>query len=147
MTRLAVSSILDVLAISSNVINAAETSIVWRAPRSVTTLFVRYGIFERVHAFAQHQGSVRGLIYADDPSAESIRELVGTGADIRLVNHDPPDLMLVADGRESISSLSVAPGHLFPDSPFMAFWTDEPSYAQWLLSSFEAEWTLSAKFS
>ena len=147
MTRIAIYNALDVLAISSNVIYAAEKSIVWCAPQSVTALFVRYGILKNMRTFLQRGGSVRALIYAEDPSAESTRELVGADADVRLVNHDPLDFVLVADGRESISSLSVARGHLSPESPFAAFWTDEPSYAQCLLFSFEEEWALSSKYS
>jgi hypothetical protein len=55
--------------------------------------------------------------------------------------------MLIGDDKESISSVYIEPEHLSLESPITAFWTSDPDYAQWLLSAFEAEWTLSVEFS
>ncbi|MGA7075626.1 MAG: hypothetical protein WBZ42_03640 [Halobacteriota archaeon] len=140
-----VTNLNDLLAINSAIIDAAQSTIVWLAPQSITALFVRYRIFESVKTFLERGGSVRGITYAVDPCVETVRALVraGAGADIRHTHDNPRKFMLIGDDRESVSSFHVEPERLCLESPIVAFWTDEPNYAQWLLSSFEAEWTLS----
>lgn len=90
---------------------------------------------------------MRGITYVADPYIETVRELVKAGADIRFTRQNPRQFMLIGDDKESISSVYIEPEHLSLESPITAFWTSDPDYAQWLLSAFEAEWTLSVEFS
>jgi hypothetical protein len=50
--------------------------------------------------------------------------------------------MVVVDKRESISipQLNVDLGNLSLDDRVIGFWTDDPSYAEHLSSTFEAAW-------
>ncbi|MGA3199029.1 MAG: hypothetical protein ABSD89_06430 [Halobacteriota archaeon] len=49
--------------------------------------------------------------------------------------------MLVADKRESISSLNMKANDLSLDDALVVFWTDNQAYAEFLSATFEAEWT------
>jgi hypothetical protein len=145
MVRSAVTNLNDLVAISSAIIDAARSTIVWLAPQSLTALFVRYGIFESAKTFMERGGSVRGITYVADPCVETVRELIRGGADIRHTHRNPREFILIGDGEESISSVYIEPEHLSLENPIVAFWTDEQNYAQWLLSIFQAEWDLSVK--
>lgn len=48
--------------------------------------------------------------------------------------------MLVADKKESISSMDVNVADLSLDDRVVAFWTDELPYAEYLVTTFEAAW-------
>jgi len=147
MVHRVVTNLDDLLVISSAIMDTAQSTIVWLAPRSVVALFVRHGIFESAKTFMERGGSMRGITYVADPYIETVRELVKAGADIRFTRQNPRQFMLIGDDKESISSVYIEPEHLSLESPITAFWTSDPDYAQWLLSAFEAEWTLSVEFS
>jgi len=145
MVRRVVTNLDDLLVISSAIMDTAQSTIVWLAPRSVVALFVRHGIFESAKTFMERGGFVRGITFVADPYVETVLELVRAGADIRFIHENPRQFMLLGDDKESVSSVSIEPEHLSIESPITAFWTSDPNYAQWLLSAFEAEWTLSVK--
>jgi hypothetical protein len=140
MVRSVVTNLNDLVAFSSAIINAAQSTIVWLAPQSIVALFVTHGIFESAKTFMERGGSVRGITYVADPCFEMVRELVRGGADIRHIHHNPREFILIGDGEESISSVYIEPEHLPPERPIVAFWTSDPDYAQWRLSTFEVYW-------
>lgn len=126
----------------STIIDDAQTAIDWIAPRSVFVLFVERGIYKSAQAFAERGGSMRGIVCSSDAGTKTIRELVRVGADIRNIPYDPLEFMLIGDNRETISSLHI-PERLSIESSIAAFWTSDPTYAEWCLSRFEIEWTQS----
>ncbi len=140
MIRSAVSTVKDLIATSSSIIVAAQTSIVWCAPPSVLNLFVRGGVFKSLKTFLEGGGSVRGVTQISPFSAGPVHQLVQVGA---AIHHAPQPLrvfMLVGDVRESVSALQIDPERLSLTMPVVAFWTDDATYAEWLLNEFEAEW-------
>ncbi len=48
--------------------------------------------------------------------------------------------MLVADNKESISSMNVNAESLTLDDPTVAFWTDNKAQAEFLIATFETAW-------
>jgi hypothetical protein len=48
--------------------------------------------------------------------------------------------MLVGDRKESISSISIDAERLSIDTPVVALWSDNPTYAEYLMSIFETAW-------
>jgi hypothetical protein len=143
MIRNVVTNMKDLVAISSSIIDAAQTSIVWCAPSSVLNLFVGYGVLKSSKTFLERGGSMRGVTEISPSSAGPILQLVQAGA---AIHHAPQPLrafMLVGDARESISSLQIDPERISLAMPLAAFWTDDATYAAWLLDRFEAEWTQS----
>jgi len=44
------------------------------------------------------------------------------------------------DRRESISSMSINAESLSIDTPLIVFWSDDPTYAEYLVSIFEIAW-------
>jgi hypothetical protein len=48
--------------------------------------------------------------------------------------------MLVGDKKESISSMGTSAESLSIDSPVVVLWSDDPTYAEYLLSTFDTTW-------
>ena len=49
--------------------------------------------------------------------------------------------MVVGDNRQSISSIDINAQDLSLDDKIVAFWTENPDYAAYLLSGFDKTWT------
>ena len=56
MIRSVVNTVKDLIATSSDIIDAAQASIVWYAPPSVLSLFVRCGVFKSSKTFLEGGG-------------------------------------------------------------------------------------------
>ena len=48
--------------------------------------------------------------------------------------------LLVADKKQSISSIHVNVEDLSVDAKILAFWSQEPTYAEYLMANFEEAW-------
>ena len=48
--------------------------------------------------------------------------------------------MLVGDRRESISSMGASAENLSIDAPVVVLWSDDPTYAEFLVSTFDTTW-------
>ena len=48
--------------------------------------------------------------------------------------------MLVGDEKESISTMTVNAHNVSIDAPVVALWSDNPAYAEYLMSTFETAW-------
>jgi len=69
-----------------------------------------------------------------------MREILDIGTDLRHVSQYQGIFMLVADRRESISSMSIDVERLSIDTPVVALRSDDPTYAEYLMSTFETAW-------
>ena len=69
-----------------------------------------------------------------------MRERLDNGEEVRHIDQFRGAFMLVADKKESISSINVNTEDLSLDDPVVAFWTDDQAYVDFLIDTFEAEW-------
>ena len=140
MIRSVVTNMKDLIATSSSIVDAAQTSIVWCAPSSVLNLFISCGVFKSSKTFLERGGSMRGITEISASSAGPTLQLVQAGAAIRQAPQPLRAFILVGDARESISALQIDPERISLAMLIAAFWTDDVTYAAWLLDRFEAEW-------
>jgi ATP-dependent protease HslVU (ClpYQ) peptidase subunit len=61
------------------------------------------------------------------------------GQDVRHFDKHQEIFMVIAD-KKSISTISVNAESLSIDTPIVALWSDNPSYAKYLMSTFEMAW-------
>ena len=138
--RTIITGVTDALAICSNIIESAENEVVYISPPSLLLLASQLGLVERVKLFIQKGGRVRGIT---DFSHEHIKEMqkgLDNGVEVRHFPQYQGIFMLVGDGRESISSVSIDVRSLSIDTPVVALWSDDPTYAEYLMSIFETTW-------
>lgn len=138
--RTVVKNIKDILAISSNILESAEKEVIWLVPPVMLFYASTYGLNEKEKMFIQKGGRIRGIADISYPYIDAIRERLDIGEETRHYGQYEGMIFLVGDKSESISSISINPELLLFDSPATAFWSDDPTYTEYLVSIFEATW-------
>ncbi|HXY86812.1 MAG TPA: hypothetical protein VEG44_00055 [Candidatus Acidoferrales bacterium] len=135
-----ITSITDALAVCSNIIESANNEVVYLSPPSLLVLGSQFGLRENIKKLIRKEVSVRGIADFSYQYIEEMRELLDIGIDTRHVSQYQGIFMLVADRRESISSMSIDIESLSIDTPLVALWSDDSTYAEYLLSTFKLAW-------
>jgi hypothetical protein len=133
-----IESVKDAIAVVSSVVESAEREIAWLLPAPMLVMGAQYNVGSK--DLIQKGGRVRGITTISSPYVKTVSELLDAGVDVRLVENYTGSFMLVADSSQSISSIHLNVQDLSIDDKIVAFWTDDPDYAEYLLSSFETVW-------
>jgi hypothetical protein len=134
-----ITSVTDALAICSSIIESADSEVVYISPPSLLTLGPQFGLRERTKMLVQRAVRVRGISDFSYQYIGEMREGLDIGADVRHFPHQGI-FMLVRDRQESISSMGIDVERLSIDTPIVALWSDDRTYAEYLLTTFEMEW-------
>jgi hypothetical protein len=135
-----ITSVTDVLAISSSIIESANSEIVYLSPPSLLILASQFSLSEKTRRLIQRGGGARGIADFSYPYIKEIQGSLDNGEDMRYFPQYQGTFMLVGDGQESISSMNVDAESLSIDTPVVALWSDNPTYAEYLVSTFELTW-------
>ena len=135
-----ITSVTDALAICSSIIESANNEVVYISPPSLLVLASRLGLGERIKLLIQKGGRVRSIADFSYQYIGEMQESLDNGDDVRHVPQYRGIFMLVGDREESISSMSVTAESLSIDTPVVALWSDDPTYAEYLMSNFEIAW-------
>jgi len=135
-----ITSVIDILAICSNIIESAEDEVVYLSPLSLLVFASQFSLTERTKVFIRKGGLMRGIADISYPYIEKIRDFLDNGVDVRHFHQYLGIFMLVGDRRESISSMSIDVKSLSIDTPLVALWSNDPTYAEYLMSTFETAW-------
>ncbi len=63
------------------------------------------------------------------------------GEDLRHSDLHYEVFMIVGDRRHSLSAINIGVEEYTLDTPITAFWSESPTYAEYLLASFENVWS------
>ena len=135
-----IESVKDALAVGSTIVESATREIVWLLPPAMLVLAAQYGIHDKSITLIERGGRVQGLFRISAPYVELARSFLDGGEDLRHIEHHEGVFFLVGDKKQSISSMHINPDDLSLDDPLVAFWSEDPSYAEYLLSDFESAW-------
>jgi hypothetical protein len=138
-----IENVKDVIAVGSSVVESAQNEIIWLLPPQMLVFAGQFGLTNKSKALIEKGGCVRGITQISGSDLRVVRELLDIGEDVRHVDQYRAEFMVVADSRESISSIpqqSVDLENLSLDDHVVGFWSDEASYAEYLITSFEAAW-------
>jgi sugar-specific transcriptional regulator TrmB len=109
-------------------------------PEKAVIFASQFGINQFTEAFIAQGGKVQILVtnfsYAVIPM---IRELIEMGSEVRNIGQEGL-IFTVFDKKISISGINWEITRLSLDQPIAALWTDEPSYGQYLTSTFKMLW-------
>jgi hypothetical protein len=130
----------DALAIGSNIIESANSEIVYLYPAPLLAFASQLGLTERTKLFIEKGGNVRGVADFSHLYIKEVQRRLDSGADVRYFSQYQGIFMLVGDRKESISSMSIDVESLSIDTPVVALWSDNPTYAEYLMSTFEMVW-------
>jgi hypothetical protein len=133
-----ITSVTDALGIISQIVESAENEVVWLAPRPLLVYGSQYGVKDVAKVLIQKGRHIRGITDISYPYIDVVRERLEIGEDVRHF-HNQVLFMVVAD-KKSISSMSITAESLSLDTPIVALWSDSPTYAEYLKSTFELVW-------
>lgn len=137
-----IKSVKDAIAIGSNIIESAETEVIWLVPPSMLIYASSFGLNEKTEMLIKRGGRSRGISNISSTYIEVVRESSVIGEELRHYDQYKGIYFIVADKKESISSINVDPESLSLDDTLVALWTDDPIYAEYLISIFDIAWEL-----
>jgi hypothetical protein len=135
-----IESVKDALAVGSTIVESATSEIAWLLPPAMLVFAAQYSIHDKSITLVQRGGRVQGLFRISSPYVGLARLLLDGGEDVRHIEHREGVFFLVGDKKQSISALHINPDDLSLDDHIVAFWSEDPSYAEYLLSDFESAW-------
>ena len=98
------------------------------------------GILEHFVDAATRGVHVRYVTEIFPRNVNSVRDALAGGIEVRHHNDYAGMRFLVADGHESLTTITFDALHHGKDASDTAFWTNSPEYAQYLEASFELLW-------
>ncbi len=139
-TGLIVSGVKDALAVASQILESAQHEVSWLVPPSLLPVSTSYGFVEKTKSFVQNGGVLRGITTISHDNVEGAHMRLDIGEDLRHSDQPHELFLVVGDRQHSISSLNTGVTEYTLDTPVTAFWSDDPTYAAYLLTSFENGW-------
>ncbi len=136
-----INSVQDALAAAIQILESAQEEVIWLISASLNSLSITYGGVEKIRAFTQQGGVSRGIVQIAPENVKEIELFLDAGEDIRHSDAAHEVFMFVGDRRHSISALNIGVTEFTRDTPLTAFWSDDPTYAAYLLASFESAWS------
>ena len=138
---LIISDIKDVLAESLQILEKAQEEVVLLIPSSMLPVFMSYGCVQHTKTFIQNGGVLRGITNISHANLEVARSRLNIGEDLRHSDRHHEFFFIVGDRHYSISSLDTGIEELTLDTPVNSFWSENPTFAEYLLASFQNAWS------
>ena len=136
-----VNGVPDTIEVILEILATAEREIVFIAPPSFPSLAGIYDTIQSAERFIEDGGVLRGITTVSPASIEETNARLAVGIDFRHSEHTPELFMFVGDKRFSISAVNIGTEEFTRDTPVTAFWSESPTYAEYLSTSFEGAWS------
>jgi len=136
-------SVKDAIAAASAVVESAESELLWLLPPELLAFAGTYGLTTRSKMLIENGVRVRGITQISEAHIDMVRRFLDIGEEVRHIDQYRGEFLVVADKKESISSIpqqAVTVDGLSLDDRIIGFWTDDPTYAEYLANIFEASW-------
>jgi|GEM_PF-473641 hypothetical protein len=130
----------DALAAALGILESEQKEVVWLVPPSVHSLATTLGFLEAMRAYVKRGGVSRGIVAVSRENVDEIRMSVESGEDIRHSDAVHEVFMYVGDKQKSVSAINIGVVEYTLDTPVAAFWSEDPTYAEYLLAAFETAW-------
>ena len=128
----------ELIAVSLPVIEQMQEEWLIATPAFLSTVASVFGVNDFASEFIRRGGKVRVIIDVSHKYIEPIREMIAIGEEVRRIE-EHGILFTVYDRKVSISAISFAE-KVSLDAPVRLLWTDDPSYAKYLATTFELLW-------
>ncbi len=136
-----INGVKDFVAAAFEVLQNAQHEFVFLVPSSILSRAGTYGSVESAKRFIDNGGVVKGILPISLANIEETRVRLKIGEELRFSDEVHELFMFVGDRRYSVSAINVGVEEYTLDTPVTAFWSDDPTYAEYLLTSFESVWS------
>ncbi len=137
-------SVKEMVAVAIPLFSTSEKEFLWVGPEFSTIVSSLYGINEAAMKLLERGGLVRGITDVSYQVIEPVQQLLDMGQDVRHFDKYGGIIFVVFDRKNCLSAISVDLEHIsrrFSLDESIAFlMTDDPTYAEYLTSTFELLW-------
>jgi sugar-specific transcriptional regulator TrmB len=130
----------NTLAIMEQLVNTAEARIIFISSLTGISILSTSGILEHSISAVERGVRVRFVTEILPRNISSVREALAGGIEVRHYDSYAGMRYLVADTRESLTTITFDALRHGKDASDTAFWTNSPEFAQYLEASFELLW-------
>ncbi len=109
-------------------------------PSLLSVAGTSFDTMQSAKRFIEDGGVLRGITTITPTNAEEMQMRLDIGEDLRHSDLHYETFMFVGDRQQSFSAINVGIQEYTRDTPVSAFWCNHPSYAAYLLASFERAW-------
>ncbi len=139
--RIVINGVEDFIAMSLQILETAQHEVLFLYPPSLLSIAGTRDTVEHVKRFIERGGVVRGITTVSPANTEETRMRLDVGEDLRHSDAVHELFMFVGDRQHSLSAINIGVDEYTLDTPITAFWSEEPTYAEYLLASFENAWS------
>ncbi len=133
-------SLKEIASVAIPTILSAEQEFLWIAPKQGLAFSSMFGITEVVEKLTERGGETRGITSIEYSAIPLVQELLSAGEDVRHFENYRGLYYGVFDRRYCISAINIDIKHLRLDEAAVMLYTDDPVYADYLVSTFEMLW-------
>jgi sugar-specific transcriptional regulator TrmB len=133
-------SVKEVLAISIPLLNSLKKEFLGCINEPAMVVASLYGVNDTCKKLIDRGGTVRGITDISHSTIEIAQQQLDIGMEMRHFNQYRGILFVVFDRQRSISAISADISHVSLNEPLSALCSDDPTYAEYLASTFEMLW-------
>jgi len=135
-----IKSLREHVAITLSLINSTEREIIGVVPEITSVVGSLYGWYEETKKFIDRGGKVRIISDLSYPTIELAQQAMDIGIDGRAYDGYTGVMFTVYDRKTTQSTISMNMNSVSLNEPLIILMTDDPTYAQYLVSTFELVW-------
>ncbi|MGZ4913095.1 MAG: TrmB family transcriptional regulator [Halobacteriota archaeon] len=135
-----IKSVREVVTLTLSAVASAEKGFIFVVPEDMVIIASQFGINAEAEKLLKDGKHVRGIIDITYRGVESAQELVDIGEDIRHYPDYQGVYFAVLDNAISFSAINVELRRISLGEPVTVLWTNDTTYARYLLSTFETLW-------
>jgi sugar-specific transcriptional regulator TrmB len=133
-------SVKEVMAASISLVSSMEEEFLVCVNEVAAVVASLYGINETAKELIDRGGKVRIITDISYPLIELAQQLLDIGEDVRHYDKYQGIMFLVFDRKSSISAINADVKRMSLDEPVSALWSDDSTYANYLVSTFDLLW-------
>jgi sugar-specific transcriptional regulator TrmB len=135
-----IKSLKEMISVAGSVTAAMKNEVLVVTPEAIITAASLFGILDNVKEFIASGASFRMLTDISYSGIESINEALGVGEEIRHIEAYEGVYLAVVDKKVCFHGINMEFKRISLDQPIAILYTDDPTYAQYLVATFEMLW-------
>jgi sugar-specific transcriptional regulator TrmB len=135
-----IKSLKEDIAVAMSLINSVEKDWLMVIPEIAIVVSSLYGVTEASKKLIDRGGKIRIITDFSYPAIELVQQLLEIGVDLRHYHQYQGIIFAVFERKTSISAINVDIRSVSLNETISALWTDDATYAEYLVCTFELLW-------
>jgi len=135
-----IKSIKELVGIANAVTTACENEAILASPEEVIAVASLFGILDEITKLIERGASFRMLTDVSYSAIEFVKEALDIGEEVRHLDGYRGVYFAVLDRKICLHGINLDIKHLSLTQPIAMLYTDDPTYADYLIGTFEGLW-------